>query len=97
MTVFLVAGLLVGSGFMYWLRGIGRPWQLIVDGVGLVAYCGFAVEISRTVIRVLVDDTVFMTQVHEVLLSTVFLLSGAYIGMYGLCRLYESMRYGRTM
>ncbi|UVI28665.1 hypothetical protein [Paenibacillus spongiae] len=97
MTVFLTAGLLLGAGFMYWLRGIGRPWQLIVDGVGVIAYIGFTVEISRTVIRVLADDAVFMTQVHEVLLSTLFLLSGAYIGMYGLSRLYESVRFGRKM
>ena len=35
-------------------------------------------------LKTLLDDTVFMTQVHEVLLSPFFLISGGYLGPYGL-------------
>ncbi|MFF2888861.1 hypothetical protein [Paenibacillus sp. NPDC057967] len=61
-----------------------RRW---LDGLGCFAAFVFFVAVSGAVLKTLLDDTVFMTEVHSVLLNPAFLISGAYLGPYGVSRL----------
>ncbi|REK75834.1 hypothetical protein [Paenibacillus paeoniae] len=58
-----------------------------LDGLACLVTFVFFVAVSGAVMGTLLDDTVFMTEVHRVLLNPAFLISGAYLGPYGVSRL----------
>ncbi|RAP78622.1 transposase [Paenibacillus montanisoli] len=62
-----------------------------IDGLAVLAYLGFFAIAAKSVARTLMDGAVFMTQVHEVLLSPIFLASGAYLGPYVFCLLIQQL------
>jgi hypothetical protein len=68
---------------------------VIIDALGLISFLLLFAEAADSVMRTLLDDTVFMTQVHEVFLSPVFLACGAYLGIYVLSLLAERLLPGR--
>lgn len=51
----------------------------------------FGTIISSTIYEVIRDQIVFMTTVHKILLHPGFLMSGAYLGVYGMFLLYRSI------
>jgi ABC-type Co2+ transport system permease subunit len=59
----------------------------VLDGVAAAAFFVFALVAADVVRGTLVHDTVFMTEVHRVLLNPWFLASGMYLGPYALARL----------
>ncbi|WP_164523077.1 hypothetical protein [Paenibacillus baekrokdamisoli] len=88
----ILAGVIIGGALLYLLRSRSRILQIIIDGLAVLAYLGFFMETASSVLRTLMDGTVFMTQVHEVLLNSIFLISGGYLGPYGLCFLLGLVR-----
>jgi len=42
---------------------------------------------STSIYQIIVDDAVFMTTIHAIFLNNLFLVTGAYIGIYMLYRL----------
>ncbi|MCP1123525.1 hypothetical protein CN326_20690 [Bacillus sp. AFS018417] len=56
-----------------------RIW---LDIFAYVCLYGFGTIIAFTVYDVLLQQTVFMTTIHRILLNPLFLLTGAYIGIY---------------
>jgi len=42
---------------------------------------------STSIYQIIVDDAVFMTTIHAIFLNPLFLVTGAYIGVYMLYRL----------
>ncbi|MBW7474495.1 hypothetical protein K0T92_07035 [Paenibacillus oenotherae] len=88
----LLFGLAGGSFICYWVRKNSRMAQIILDAAAMLAIAGLFIPASAAVIGTLVDDTVYMTQVHEVLLDPMFLLGGAYLGPYALGRLLECVQ-----
>ncbi|GGD49611.1 hypothetical protein [Paenibacillus nasutitermitis] len=91
MVVIILAGLIMGGCLLYCLCKWKRELEKAVDAIAVVAYIGFFSLAARSVIRTLLDHTVFMTQVHEVLMDPVFLACGAYLGPYGLRLLLERL------
>ncbi|MFC5648087.1 hypothetical protein ACFPYJ_02955 [Paenibacillus solisilvae] len=89
---YILAGAIVGGLVLYLLRVNSRIAQIGIDSLAVLAYLGFFAEAASSVVKTLADDTVFMTQVHDVLLSPVFLISGGYLGPYGLCFLLSLVR-----
>jgi len=91
MVMIIMAGLIIGGCLLYslcrWKRGLERT----VDALAILAYLGFFSLAARSVIRTVLDHTVFMTQVHEVLKDPIFLTCGAYLGPYGLALLLEKI------
>ncbi|MFD0771447.1 hypothetical protein ACFQZ1_22165 [Bacillus sp. CGMCC 1.60114] len=56
-----------------------RIW---LDIFAYVCLYGFGTIIAFAVYDVLLQQTVFMTTIHRILLNPLFLLTGAYIGIY---------------
>ncbi|SFS50448.1 hypothetical protein [Paenibacillus sp. BC26] len=91
MTGLVLVGAIIGGFVLAVLRVKYDVFRKIIDGLAVLAYLGFFSIAANSVARTLLDDTVFMTQVHEVLLSPIFLVSGAYLGPYGLCMLLQQV------
>ena len=91
MTAVIIVGTIIGGALLYilgiWNRGVRRA----MDGLAALAYAGFFSVTAHSVLRTLLDDTVFMTQIHEVLLSPILLLCGVYLGPYVLSLLLGRM------
>ncbi len=58
-----------------------------IDTIAALAFFTFAVIAADVVRGTLAHDTVFMTEVHRVLLNRWFLASASYVGTYTLARL----------
>lgn len=69
---------------MAWIRLRYGGGRRLLDLLAAVAYVMFFAEAASAVMRTIADDTIFMTQVHEVLQRSLFLIGGAYLGPYGL-------------
>ncbi|REE86239.1 hypothetical protein A8990_111136 [Paenibacillus taihuensis] len=91
MAGFVLVGVIIGAVLLIWLRGKSDGVKMLLDGLAVLAYLGFFVLGAASVARTIMDDTVFMTQVHEVFNSPIFLVSGAYLGPYGLALLVQQM------
>ncbi|AZN42803.1 transposase [Paenibacillus albus] len=96
MVGFVLVGALLGAVLLIWLRGKSDGVRMLLDGLAVLAYMGFFVVAASSVARTIWDDTVFMTQVHEVLQSPIFLASGAYLGPYGLALLVRQLMDKRS-
>ncbi len=93
--VWILISVLIGGILLAWVRLAFGGVRRAADLLAVAAYLGFFGEAAHAVVKTLIDNTVFMTQVHEVLLSTIFLVSGAYLGVYGLC-LLMTLTWGRS-
>ncbi|QHW33397.1 hypothetical protein GZH47_23110 [Paenibacillus rhizovicinus] len=82
----------VGGALLTWLRIWNRGARRVLDLLAVLAYILFFTEAAHAIMKTLLDDTVFMTQVHEVLLSWPFLISGSYMGPYGMSLLFAQLR-----
>ncbi|NBD26526.1 hypothetical protein [Paenibacillus glycinis] len=91
MIGFILAAVIIGGMLLTWLRHAYRGAKWLLDVLAAAAYLLFFSEAAHAVLRTLLDDTVFMTQVHEVLLSPLFLVSGGYLGPYGLSLLLAQL------
>ncbi|MGG0239847.1 hypothetical protein [Bacillus rhizoplanae] len=56
--------------------------RILLDIFAYVCLYGFGTIIAFTVYDVLLQQTVFMTTIHRILLNPLFLLTGAYISIY---------------
>ncbi|MBO7744744.1 hypothetical protein I8J29_11085 [Paenibacillus sp. MWE-103] len=84
MTLWVLLGTAAGGALLAWLRLKSRGARRLLDVAAVLAYLAFFAEAAHAVMRTLLDDTVFMTQVHEVLLSPLFMAGGGYLGVYAL-------------
>ncbi|RJE91128.1 hypothetical protein D3P07_03395 [Paenibacillus sp. 1011MAR3C5] len=87
MYIMIAAGLAIVSVALAAAGGKYEKAKRGLDGLACLAAFVFFVAVSGAVLKTLLDDTVFMTEVHSVLLNPAFLISGAYLGPYGVSRL----------
>ncbi|MBD3920056.1 hypothetical protein H8B09_14925 [Paenibacillus sp. PR3] len=59
----------------------------LADGLASFALICAGSAVSSTILRVIRDDTVYMTEVHSVLLNPAFLIGGGYLLLYATARL----------
>lgn len=59
----------------------------IYDMLALVSFLIFGNIASLSIYKVIIEKTVFMTTIHGIFLNPIFLITGAYIGLYVLFRL----------
>ncbi|MDQ0061176.1 hypothetical protein [Paenibacillus harenae] len=87
MMVWSGIGLAAGTVLLGWLCGKSASWRRLCDGLAVVAFFLFFVIASSAAASTIMRGTVFMTEVHLVLINPAFLASGAYIGPYTLSKL----------
>ncbi|MBW7458541.1 hypothetical protein ACFOLF_27645 [Paenibacillus sepulcri] len=91
MVILIPVGLVIGGCLLYGLSEWKRGLEKTIDAIALVAYMGFFSLTAASAVRTYLDDTVFMTQVHEFLQDPVFHACGAYLGPYGLSLLIQKL------
>ncbi|MHA6485240.1 hypothetical protein ACX1C1_25445 [Paenibacillus sp. strain BS8-2] len=80
-------GMVLSALVVFWLMRLTNEIQRLIDGLACAALVVFGTIAGAAVARTLANDTVFMTEVHSVLLNWAFLIAGAYLGIYGAARL----------
>jgi len=73
--------------FLYSLLG---KWKFIIDVLAVLAALLFAIVSTVAIYQIRRDGTIFMTNIHRLFDNYIFLISGAYLGMYGL---FQLIRY----
>lgn len=86
MMLMIGAALAVGAVIVAWSSRVNKIAKQVFDGIAVIALFVFFVIAATGVMETLVHDTVFMTEVHHVLLNPFFLASGAYLGPYAVGR-----------
>ncbi|WP_424768056.1 hypothetical protein [Paenibacillus sp. sgz302251] len=82
MIMLIGSGLAVFSVIIGWSSRVSAMAGRIFDSLAAAAlFVGFIIA-AAAVAESVIHDTVFMTEVHRVLLNPFFLISGAYLGPY---------------
>lgn len=69
---------------------LGR-WVVILDVVAVIAVILFEVTSAVAVYLIRRDGTIFMTNIHRLFDNYIFLISAAYLGIYGAMQLIRYM------
>lgn len=87
MEIWTGLGLAATAAALWRLMRLSSGWRRAIDGLACTAAVVFGSVAGAAVARTLRNDTVFMTEVHSVLLNEWFLIAGAYMGIYGVAKL----------
>jgi glucose-6-phosphate-specific signal transduction histidine kinase len=87
MKAILITGSIVLPLIMFYSQKTWRRLRLIYNLVTIIALLVFGNIASLSVYQIIKDKTVFMTAIHAIFLNPLFLISGAYIGIYVLYRM----------
>lgn len=82
----MVAGSIIVPIVMFYVQKYW-VWRLIFNCLSILAVLVFGNIASLSIYKVIIENAVFMTNIHGVFLNPFFLISGAYLGVYVLYRL----------
>ncbi|WP_078429438.1 transposase [Alkalihalobacterium alkalinitrilicum] len=82
MKVLLILGSFVVPMIMVIMQNKWSKFRLIFNLIAILAALTFGNMLSLAIYQILHDNTVFMTNIHGILLNPFFLLTGAYLGVY---------------
>jgi len=86
MKVLLVLGSIVAPILMYAIYK-KKVFRITFNVLAIFSALIFGNIASLSIHQIIVDDAVFMTTIHGIFLNPLFLISGAYLGVYLLYRL----------
>ena len=86
MKILLVLGSIVAPIVMYALYK-KKIFRFSFNVLAILSALIFGNIASLSIHQIIVDDAVFMTTIHGIFLNPLFLISGAYLGVYLLYRL----------
>ncbi len=86
MKILLVLGSVIGPLIMYFLSR-KKLFRLAIHVLAILSALIFGNIASLSIYQIIVDDAVFMTTIHGIFLNPLFLITGAYLGVYLLFRL----------
>lgn len=87
MKIFLVISSIVVPLIMVLLRKKISKSALVFNILAVIFVIIFGSIASTSIYQIIIDDTVFMTKIHGLFLNELFLISGAYIGVFTIYRL----------
>ncbi|PGZ93024.1 transposase [Bacillus sp. AFS029533] len=73
------------------LARFNRIFRTIFNLIAIISYVVFGGISAIAIYEIIKHDVVFMTNIHAVFLNIYFLISGAYLGIYGLYQLINLM------
>jgi hypothetical protein len=85
LLLFLIPACMLVGAWMFTACRIG------FNVLALVSAYVFGIISALAVYDILRDDTVFMTNIHAVFNNQLFLLSGAYLGCYGIYIMWKCL------
>ena len=87
MNILLVISSIIFPIIMIYAHHKIKKSPLIFNSGAVISTVIFGSIASVSVYQVIVDDKVFMTTIHKVFLNPLFLITGAYLGVYIIYRL----------
>lgn len=82
MKILLVASSIVVPIVMLYLKHTSDKFKMVFNIVAVISTIIFGSIISTSIYQIIADDAVFMTTIHAIFLNPVFLLTGAYLGVF---------------
>ncbi|EFM11572.1 conserved hypothetical protein [Paenibacillus curdlanolyticus YK9] len=84
-----VIGLLAiaGAVLIGWIHGMSRLAARLADGAAAVSLVVASSVLGAATFRTIRNDTVFMTEIHSILLSPAMLICTAYLTLHWIARL----------
>jgi hypothetical protein len=87
MKLLFMLGSIVAPFLMILFQKIWCKLRLLYNVAAILSTLVFGNILSFAIYEVIKDNTVFMTQIHGILLNPLFLLTGSYLGVYFIYRL----------
>lgn len=82
MNVFIMFTIIVIPGLMVYLQQKSEKIRLVFNALGAVSAFLFGYITATSITQIILVDAVFMTTIHAVFLNPIFLLTGAYLGLF---------------
>ncbi|MEK5431148.1 transposase [Lysinibacillus sp. FSL R7-0073] len=82
MNVFIMVTIIVIPAVMVYLQQKSDKMRLVFNALGVVSAILFGYIAATSITQIILEDVVFMTTIHAVFLNPIFLLTGAYLGLF---------------
>ncbi|KAB0442789.1 transposase [Lysinibacillus fusiformis] len=82
MNVFIIVTIIVIPALMVYLQQKSDKMRLVFNAIGVVSAILFGYIAATSITQIILEDMVFMTTIHAVFLNPIFLLTGAYLGLF---------------
>ncbi|MGD2196871.1 transposase [Lysinibacillus fusiformis] len=82
MNVFIIVTIIVIPALMVYLQQKSDKMRLVFNALGVVSAILFGYIAATSITQIILEDAVFMTTIHAVFLNPIFLLTGAYLGLF---------------
>ncbi|MDR6125132.1 hypothetical protein QFZ87_004729 [Bacillus sp. SLBN-46] len=87
MKFILILGSILAPLLLVILQKVQPKLRLLCNIVAILSALVFGNISSLAIYEIIKDDTVFMTNIHSIFLNPLFLLTGAYLGIYFIYRM----------
>jgi hypothetical protein len=87
MTIFMLVATIGIPSLMVYLQQKWAIFRLLFNILGVIAAILFSTIAATAITNIILEDAVFMTTIHAVFLNPIFLITGAYLGLYLIYRL----------
>jgi len=74
--------IIVIPALMVYLQQKSDKMRLVFNALGVVSAILFGYIAATSITQIILEDVVFMTTIHAVFLNPIFLLTGAYLGLF---------------
>ncbi|AUS86551.1 transposase [Lysinibacillus capsici] len=82
MTIVMLTATIGIPSLMAYLQHKWASFRLLFNILGVLAAILFSTIAATAITNIILEDVVFMTTIHAVFLNPVFLITGAYLGLY---------------
>ncbi|WP_087960612.1 transposase [Bacillus sp. AP8] len=82
MKILLILSTFTVPIIMFFLQKLWKKTRILFNYLAFLSIIIFGSITSVSVYQIIKDQTVFMTNIHAILLNPFFLLTGAYLGLY---------------
>lgn len=87
MKLLIILGSIVIPIVMVVIQKVWMKWRIVFNVVSIGSAVVFGDIAALAIYEIIKDNTVFMTHIHAIFLNPLFLITGAYLGLYFLYRL----------
>ncbi|MFA1736187.1 transposase [Lysinibacillus fusiformis] len=82
MNGFIMVTIIVIPALIVYLKQKSDKMRLVFNALGVVSAILFGYIAATSITQIILEDVVFMTTIHAVFLNPIFLLTGAYLGLF---------------
>ncbi|WP_336789086.1 hypothetical protein [Paenibacillus sp. MMO-177] len=95
--IFIIgAGLAIAAAIVGWISYRSQMGKSVLGGLAAIAIFLASTVIATSATRTIMDNTVYMTEIHSVLESPTFIISTGYLMVYGIARMVMGIGAGEA-